>query len=480
MNCTIDALIDMKNIGEPAIGGHNKDKMSAFAKFLDRVAGSPKAALLKPAPDKTSRIQPIRKMAVSKRETETDMKAESAETQAEAPVLTDNIQKPDKEVNIEDNRTLPDINHKIVQTLSEMLLVPPEQILTAMVDMNIQPVMLREQTIMEEFVSRLQAVSPVRPDIGVLPRNAAEPDIPLSNALPEQGVELTPVNPSEIGVGNETKIQAGNQNIEQLAAAVTQIIRQGSGNKAATPDRAETPSMAETSEMAEIPDTEDVWTPESPPAAPPAEVTEIESPDAGADEDIGESWHSSKSDNDITLNGQMGKPDLDNRQFALRQTETLAAPVNDNVTDTGGIIRQEAAKNVDVYQIIRQIKDGIQAETLGGGVSELKLTLKPESLGEVSLRLLSDNGIVTARFTAENQRVKEIMESNFNSLRDNLNGQGINVSQLSVSVGQQDARERRFASQTRRMPSRIEQFNDSLPELLPPLAAHDSRVSYTA
>jgi flagellar hook-length control protein FliK len=45
-------------------------------------------------------------------------------------------------------------------------------------------------------------------------------------------------------------------------------------------------------------------------------------------------------------------------------------------------------------------------------------------------------------FVAENQRIKEIIEANFNQLRQALQEQGIEVSQLSVSVSQEDAEER--------------------------------------
>lgn len=74
--------------------------------------------------------------------------------------------------------------------------------------------------------------------------------------------------------------------------------------------------------------------------------------------------------------------------------------------------------------------------------AELKLMLKPESLGEVALRIATQNGIVTAMFVAENQRVKEIIESNFTQLRDALKEQGLEVSELSVSVGHEGAEER--------------------------------------
>jgi len=95
--------------------------------------------------------------------------------------------------------------------------------------------------------------------------------------------------------------------------------------------------------------------------------------------------------------------------------------------------------------------------------------------------LLSDNGIITARFVAENYQVKEIIESNFNTLHESLNAQGLNVSQLSVSVGEREAPNREFGSQEKRTPVRIAAVLENLEESpLPTLRAQDSRVSYSA
>ncbi len=90
--------------------------------------------------------------------------------------------------------------------------------------------------------------------------------------------------------------------------------------------------------------------------------------------------------------------------------------------------------SVDHTEILNQVLDRIKVE-FRGNVSEIKMTLRPESLGEVSMKLSVENGIITAQFLAENQRVKETLESNFNQLRDALQKQGIEVSSLSVSVG---------------------------------------------
>jgi len=90
----------------------------------------------------------------------------------------------------------------------------------------------------------------------------------------------------------------------------------------------------------------------------------------------------------------------------------------------------QAAANREVAdQIFEKIKVDIKP-----GVSEITMSLRPESLGEVSLRIASENGIITAHFVAESQRVKEIIESQLNQLKDSLEEQGVNVSELSVSV----------------------------------------------
>ena len=44
---------------------------------------------------------------------------------------------------------------------------------------------------------------------------------------------------------------------------------------------------------------------------------------------------------------------------------------------------------------------------------------------------------MTAKFIADNHSVKEVIESNFSELRDALSQKGINIQNLSVSVGQQ-------------------------------------------
>lgn len=69
--------------------------------------------------------------------------------------------------------------------------------------------------------------------------------------------------------------------------------------------------------------------------------------------------------------------------------------------------------------------------------SEIRIQLKPDSLGKLTIRLIMEKGEMTAKFVAENKMVKETIESNFSELRDALSQKGLNIQNLSVSVGQQ-------------------------------------------
>lgn len=91
---------------------------------------------------------------------------------------------------------------------------------------------------------------------------------------------------------------------------------------------------------------------------------------------------------------------------------------------------------IDGEDIANQLVKGMKVELNLSNTSEIKIMLRPESLGEVSLKLATDNGVITAQFVAESQRIKEIIESNFNMLRNALAEQGVEVSSLEVSVRQ--------------------------------------------
>jgi len=117
-------------------------------------------------------------------------------------------------------------------------------------------------------------------------------------------------------------------------------------------------------------------------------------------------------------------PDLDIALVNLANIVNNTQPINITPLQT---------TNISTQNIMQQILQPMRLWA-GGEVTELSIKLKPEHLGNISVKIATINGIVAAQFIAENQRVKEIIESQFNQLRESLEGQGINISQIDVSV----------------------------------------------
>lgn len=144
----------------------------------------------------------------------------------------------------------------------------------------------------------------------------------------------------------------------------------------------------------------------------------------------------------------------DNTQdFVINQA--AVNPLSNETSFTAQAVNREAVSNVDTQDVIRQISEKINV-SVKADTTEIKMTLKPESLGEVRLKIITENGIITAQFQAENQRVKEIIEAGFNRLRDTLTEQGLSVANLSVSVGQeQSSQMEQFQQERSRSAGRI-------------------------
>jgi flagellar hook-length control protein FliK len=124
-----------------------------------------------------------------------------------------------------------------------------------------------------------------------------------------------------------------------------------------------------------------------------------------------------------------------------------------------------APVGVNPQDIVRQLADNMRFDLRGANVSEIKLTLRPENLGEVTMKVAAENGIITASFVAENARVKEAIEANLQQLRQALEEKGIEVSQLSVSVDTgTDERMRQFLAEQARSALRLREISGTAVE----------------
>lgn len=87
---------------------------------------------------------------------------------------------------------------------------------------------------------------------------------------------------------------------------------------------------------------------------------------------------------------------------------------------------QQFAEQMEKY-LIKQF-----LVTQGNGVSEAKLTLTPEHLGQVDIRLVMHNGQLTAQFMTNNTVARDLLENQMSQLKTALNGQGLQVERLEV------------------------------------------------
>jgi hypothetical protein len=112
----------------------------------------------------------------------------------------------------------------------------------------------------------------------------------------------------------------------------------------------------------------------------------------------------------------------------------------------------------------------LRAETLGqivdkavfrlrNGQSEVRIDLKPDSLGHVRLQIVTENHQVTLRVMTESHAAKNLIDSGIGQLKADLQAQGLRVDELEVSVANEFDDFNRHsafsdrAAQARRVPS---------------------------
>ncbi|HYH02620.1 MAG TPA: flagellar hook-length control protein FliK [Bacillota bacterium] len=116
----------------------------------------------------------------------------------------------------------------------------------------------------------------------------------------------------------------------------------------------------------------------------------------------------------------------------------LTFPVAENqvkVTPEANLKTEPVVNKQEVFsQLVEQAKLMVNQ-----GQSEMELSLKPEHLGKLKLKIAVDQQVVTAQFTVESEQVKQIIETNLVQLRKLLQDTGAQVENLTITVGQQDA-----------------------------------------
>jgi flagellar hook-length control protein FliK len=88
----------------------------------------------------------------------------------------------------------------------------------------------------------------------------------------------------------------------------------------------------------------------------------------------------------------------------------------------------------DVYQVLDQIVEQTKIITKPQN-TEMIMKLKPEHLGELTLKVAIENGVVNASFHSNNPEVRSLLEASLSQLKQELASTGIKVDNVSVYAG---------------------------------------------
>jgi flagellar hook-length control protein FliK len=103
----------------------------------------------------------------------------------------------------------------------------------------------------------------------------------------------------------------------------------------------------------------------------------------------------------------------------------MAAPVQDRIAGSPSAVKPQA--------VMSQVLDGA-VEVLRNGSDRLALTLQPPRLGTLDLDVAVKDNRVTMIMLADNQEVKQMLQSGMEDLRNALQDKGFQIDRLEVLI----------------------------------------------
>lgn len=102
-----------------------------------------------------------------------------------------------------------------------------------------------------------------------------------------------------------------------------------------------------------------------------------------------------------------------------------------NFTTRFNAVTQYLSQNTQdiMSQIVKQARMAISQNK-----AELTMQLKPDFLGQLSMKIDLDNGILKGRILVESQQIKEMLEQNFDALKQSFEEKGITVENFDIDV----------------------------------------------
>jgi flagellar hook-length control protein FliK len=129
---------------------------------------------------------------------------------------------------------------------------------------------------------------------------------------------------------------------------------------------------------------------------------------------------------------QVGRDSQNESLFLSNRSETPVFrfyELNNQVTSKA----ESPAPKMDFPELLEQIVRKAEL-LLRQNSSQMKIQLEPEFLGKLTIKVMVEEGVVTARFITESYQVKQMLEANLGSLRHTLESHGMRVERAEVDV----------------------------------------------
>ena len=135
-------------------------------------------------------------------------------------------------------------------------------------------------------------------------------------------------------------------------------------------------------------------------------------------------------------NSNSGQQNVASQAHAHAGVDVHTGPtLTETVAMLGANSVGEYAAQVDIADVVRQIVTYTRVNYTANQETTMEMQLNPEHLGKIYLEITSKDGTVSAHLTAQNEVVKEALESQIADLKQNLNQAGVKVDAVEVTVG---------------------------------------------
>lgn len=297
----------------------------------------------------------------------------------------------------------------IIQGITEILDITPEELQTAMESLSMQPADLTDRNCLAQLVLALNNttdISDMLVDNGMFEQFNELAGF-VEETLAENGFEtegfINLVESAEFADKADELI--GDDNFKnELPEIITKFIRNQSEEKVADAPQEE--------DNIELPVEE----------GPEVTVVKQENQDTDAkSEDDGMAKDASSEIRTTKTSEKTETVKVSAEQF-VQNLEKAADEVS-------GINGQTVDVRDVVYQVVQQIRVNISPEN-----TSLEMRLNPENLGRVAINITSKNGVMTAEIHTENQTAREAIESQLQILKENIQERGLKVEAIEVRV----------------------------------------------